>query len=147
MNWLHRQVTARPHALAVQTTEQSLTWSALGTRVRRVAAALRGVGVQQNDRVAVLIVDPAQLVDVEDDHREGLAAATRAGQLDDPAVTVLGSDDNGWIRMSLDVAALAAGSDASTFDRIVFKDVSGAGLFRLRRQGLVLSPTCALLCQ
>ncbi|MEZ4458263.1 MAG: AMP-binding protein [bacterium] len=60
MNWLHRQVTARPSALALQSAEQALNWSNLGTRVRRVAAALRGVGVQPNDRVAVLIEDNLQ---------------------------------------------------------------------------------------
>ncbi|GBF90459.1 peptidase S8 [Raphidocelis subcapitata] len=63
----------------------------------------------------------------------------RAGQLDDPAITVLGSTDDGWTRLSIDVAALSAGTDAREFDRIVFKDVSGVG-FRLALDDVVLHP-------
>ena len=67
----------------------------------------------------------------------------RADLIDEAAVTVRGSDDDGWIRLTISPAALApdaasspaagasgAGAGAASYDRIVFRDVSGAG-FRL----------------
>lgn len=54
--------------------------------------------------------------------------------LDTNVVTILGSDDDQWIRISISIPNLAnAGAvtkAASTYDRVVFKDVSGKGLFR-----------------
>ncbi len=46
--------------------------------------------------------------------------------MDAGVVTVHGSDDDGWIRLTVNVAALADAGQTE-FDSIVFKDVSGGG--------------------
>jgi hypothetical protein len=51
---------------------------------------------------------------------------TRADQMDSGVVTVHGSDDDGWIRLTINAGALADAGQTQ-FNQIVFKDVSGAG--------------------
>ena len=46
-----------------------------------------------------------------------------ASQVQSDAITIHGSDDNGWISLSIDISALSNGS--KSFDRIVFRDISG----------------------
>ncbi len=60
MNWLERQMVARPDAVALQTPDTELTWRQIGVRVSRTAAALRAVGISPGSRVAVLIDDSLQ---------------------------------------------------------------------------------------
>ncbi len=60
MNWLERQMVARPDGVALMTPETVLTWANIGTRVSRTAAALRSLGISQGARVAVLIDDGLQ---------------------------------------------------------------------------------------
>lgn len=51
---IHRNLQQMPDAVAVIDGGQSWTWRAFADRVARVAGALRGIGMQPGDRVALL---------------------------------------------------------------------------------------------
>jgi long-chain acyl-CoA synthetase len=51
---LHRHLQSRPDAVAIRAEGRSFTYSQYGDRVARLAGALRHLGVQSNDRVAML---------------------------------------------------------------------------------------------
>ncbi len=56
MNWLERQLLARPDEMAVNfASGGSWTWKELGERVSRMAAALQSAGVRADSRVATLL--------------------------------------------------------------------------------------------
>jgi long-chain acyl-CoA synthetase len=50
-------IQSKPDCVAVIDRERSRTWSEVGARVARAAAALQGLGVQRGDRVAVLALN------------------------------------------------------------------------------------------
>lgn len=54
---LKRAVQIKPNCVAIIDGERSRTWSEVGTRVARAAAALKGLGVQPGERVAVLALN------------------------------------------------------------------------------------------
>lgn len=60
MNWLYTQMKARPQEIALRTLERDITWQQFGLQTRRLAAALKGIGVDRGSRVAVLIDDSVQ---------------------------------------------------------------------------------------
>lgn len=51
---LHRSMHVRPNATAIRTKGRSITFSEFGQRVACLAGALKRIGVQRNDRVAML---------------------------------------------------------------------------------------------
>lgn len=61
----------------------------------------------------------------------------RGAPIDQQSVTVQGSDDEGWISMVIDLGALSNGS--ASYNRILFKDISGAALRHLRHAPLTAS--------
>lgn len=50
----------------------------------------------------------------------------RADQMDDNTVSIISSDNDGWLRIRVNLERLNS-SCSSTFDRIIFADVSGMG--------------------
>ena len=50
---LHRSLQQRPNEIAIRYLGRGLTYAEYGTRVARLAGALRGLGVQTGDRVAM----------------------------------------------------------------------------------------------
>lgn len=53
----------------------------------------------------------------------------RAEQVDTDVITVLSSDNDGWLHMRINLANLNTSCGGSNFDRIIFEDVSGMGFF------------------
>ncbi|WP_448118739.1 long-chain-fatty-acid--CoA ligase [Pseudomonas serbica] len=51
---LHRHLQSRPNAVAIRADGRSTTYAQYGDRVARLASALKRLGVQSNDRVAML---------------------------------------------------------------------------------------------
>jgi len=62
MNWLTRQMKVRPHEVAVRFEEAQVTWSDLGRRTQRIAAALQLAGMRPGARVATLVHNGVDLV-------------------------------------------------------------------------------------
>src|SRR5437762_244585 len=54
----------RPHKLALACGERSLTYAQLNARANRVANALGKLGVQANDRVAVMVYNSLEGVEI-----------------------------------------------------------------------------------
>lgn len=54
MNWLMRQSTARPEAVALRVGKSEITWASMEFQTSRVAAALNLAGLRSGSRVAVL---------------------------------------------------------------------------------------------
>lgn len=53
---------------------------------------------------------------------------SRADKVDSSAVTVHGSDSDGWIRLTVNIAALSQDNTTTSvpgYNRIVFRDISG----------------------
>ncbi|SAL14936.1 AMP-dependent synthetase and ligase [Caballeronia choica] len=60
---LHRSMQQRPNKIAVRFNDQTLTYAKLGNRVARLAAALRKLGVQDGDRVAMFSLNSARYIE------------------------------------------------------------------------------------
>jgi acyl-CoA synthetase (AMP-forming)/AMP-acid ligase II len=61
---LHRNVQQRPEQFAICYQDESLSYSELGDRVARLAAALKHVGVKANDRVALMSMNSSRYLEV-----------------------------------------------------------------------------------
>src|SRR5215831_4229647 len=59
-----RHAYAMPEQVAIRFEDRSLTWSALNDRVRRVAAGLVAHGVEKGDRIAILMTNRPEFVEV-----------------------------------------------------------------------------------
>ncbi len=62
---LHRAVRQQPGAVAVHSGEQSLTFGEVGRRVAALAGALRKLGVQSGERVAMLSLNSARYLEYD----------------------------------------------------------------------------------
>ena len=51
---LHRSVQVRPNAIATNCNGRRQTYAQFGARVRRLAGALRSLGIRPGDRIAML---------------------------------------------------------------------------------------------
>ena len=63
-HYLDGHALARPNKVAVACGDHSLTYAELNARARRVANALRDLGVQANDRVVVMAYNSAELLEI-----------------------------------------------------------------------------------
>jgi fatty-acyl-CoA synthase len=59
-----RHAYAMPDEVAIKFEDRSFTWSALDDRIRRVAAGLAAHGVEKGDRVAILMTNRPEFVEV-----------------------------------------------------------------------------------
>ncbi|MFJ4291878.1 long-chain-fatty-acid--CoA ligase [Cupriavidus sp. NPDC089707] len=60
---LHRSMQQRPQQVAIRYEGKEITYAQLGDRVARLAGALRGLGVQDGDRVAMFALNCARYVE------------------------------------------------------------------------------------
>ncbi|TDF83781.1 long-chain-fatty-acid--CoA ligase [Pseudomonas sp. H9] len=60
---LHRHLQRRSNATAIRSAQRNLTFAQLGSRVARLAAGLRKLGVQSGDRVAMLSLNSQQYIE------------------------------------------------------------------------------------
>lgn len=60
---LHRSMHVRPNATAIRTHGRSITFTEYGDRVARLAGALKQLGVQRDDRVAMLSMNSARYLE------------------------------------------------------------------------------------
>ncbi len=63
-HYLDGHAMARPDKIAVACGDDSLTYAQLNARARRVANALRELGVQANDRVVVMAYNSIELLEI-----------------------------------------------------------------------------------
>lgn len=61
---LSRHARTRPDHLAVVFQDQRLTWRQLHQRVNRLANALLGIGIQKGDKIATLLPNTLELLDI-----------------------------------------------------------------------------------
>jgi acyl-CoA synthetase (AMP-forming)/AMP-acid ligase II len=61
---IHRNVLQRPEQIATIYQEQSISYRELGDRVGRFAAALKKIGVGQDDRVALMAMNSSRYLEV-----------------------------------------------------------------------------------
>src|SRR5262249_42386114 len=59
-----RHAYSIPDEVAIRFEDRSITWSELDDRIRRVAAGLAAVGVEKGDRVAILMTNRPEFVEV-----------------------------------------------------------------------------------
>jgi acyl-CoA synthetase (AMP-forming)/AMP-acid ligase II len=59
-----RHAYAVPDEVAIRFEDRSITWSALDDRIRRVAAGLAAHGVEKGDRIAILMTNRPEFVEV-----------------------------------------------------------------------------------
>src|SRR6185369_13789530 len=59
-----RHAYASPDAVAIRFEDRSITWSELNERVRRVAAGFLAAGVEKGDRIAILMTNRPEFVEV-----------------------------------------------------------------------------------
>src|SRR5215471_15060593 len=59
-----RHAHAAPDRVAIRFEDRSITWSALNDRVRRVAAGFVAHGVEKGDRIAILMTNRPEFVEV-----------------------------------------------------------------------------------
>ncbi|QEZ48925.1 acyl-CoA synthetase [Cupriavidus oxalaticus] len=101
---LHRSMQQRPDAEAVRYMGRSLTYAQLGSRVARLAAGLRKLGVEDNNRVAMFSLNSARYLEyymavpwagaVLNPVNIRWSAAEILYSLDDSGTSVLIVDDN-----------------------------------------------------
>lgn len=60
---LHRHMQSRPYATAIRYLGQSITYAQFGTRVARLASALKRLGVASGDRVAMLSANSLRYIE------------------------------------------------------------------------------------
>ncbi|SDN88493.1 long-chain-fatty-acid--CoA ligase [Pseudomonas jinjuensis] len=60
---LHRHMQQRPHAIAIRSLGQSVSFAQLGDRVARLAGGLKRVGVVSGDRVAMLSINSQRYIE------------------------------------------------------------------------------------
>jgi len=60
---LHRSMQQRPNQVAIRYMGRDTTYAELGSRVARLAAALRKLGVQEGDRVAMFSLNSARYIE------------------------------------------------------------------------------------
>ncbi|SDN47876.1 long-chain acyl-CoA synthetase [Pseudomonas jinjuensis] len=60
---LHRQLQQRPDAIAIRSGERNMTYAEFGERVARLAGALKSMGVQSGDRVAMLSLNSPRCIE------------------------------------------------------------------------------------
>jgi acyl-CoA synthetase (AMP-forming)/AMP-acid ligase II len=60
---LHRQMQQRPETVAIHSQGHSVTYAELGSRVARLAGALRKLGVARGDRVAMLSLNSQRYIE------------------------------------------------------------------------------------
>jgi fatty-acyl-CoA synthase len=63
LSFLERTATAFPQRVGVVDEDCRLTWTAFRERVRRLARALQGLGIEKDDRVAFLMPNTAELLE------------------------------------------------------------------------------------
>ena len=61
---LRRALQINPHGVAILEGDRSLTWDEVGTRVAKLAGALRELGVKKGDRVAVLMLNSSRYLEL-----------------------------------------------------------------------------------
>ncbi len=111
MNWLERQITARPDAVAVVEGPAQLTYKQLGERVSRTAAALKAAGVSHGSRVATLMANSIQ-------HVVAIHAVAWAGATLVPINPRLSDDEISWLLndASADMLVIDHGSSDRELD-------------------------------
>ncbi len=62
--WLDQHARYRPQQLAIVVNDHRLTWREFNQRVNRLANALLGLGIQKGDKVATLLPNCLELLDV-----------------------------------------------------------------------------------
>src|SRR5258707_13335590 len=63
-HYLDGHALMRPNKVALICDDRSLTYAELSARARRVANALRGLGVQARDRVVVMAYNSIELLEI-----------------------------------------------------------------------------------
>lgn len=71
-SWVARHASTQPERVALRHKDRALSWRALDARVEQVARALRGRGVRRGDRVAAMLLNSIELLEL-------LLACTRLG--------------------------------------------------------------------
>ncbi|TDF80764.1 long-chain-fatty-acid--CoA ligase [Pseudomonas sp. H9] len=101
---LHRHIQAKPHATAIRYRGRGITYAEFGERVARLAGALKTLGVNSGDRVAMLSANSLRYIEyylavpwadaVVNPVNYRWSAAEIIYSLDDSQTTVLLVDDN-----------------------------------------------------